>query len=60
MGGGDIKLMAVFGLMIGWKMSIITIFLSAFIALPVSIFILKTNKNHEKKPIKKHKTEENC
>lgn len=47
MGGGDIKLMAVFGLMIGWKMSIITIFLSAFIALPVSIFILKTNKNHE-------------
>ena len=47
MGGGDIKLMAVFGLMIGWKMSIITIFLSAFIALPISIFILKTNRNHE-------------
>lgn len=47
LGGGDIKLMAVFGLMIGWQMSIITIFLSAFIALPVSIFILKTNKNHE-------------
>ncbi len=47
LGGGDIKLMAIFGLMIGWDMSIITIFLSAFIALPVSIFILKTNKNHE-------------
>ncbi len=47
MGGGDIKLMAVFGLMIGWEMSIITIFLSAFIALPISIFILKTNRNHE-------------
>ena len=47
MGGGDVKLMAVFGLIIGWKMSIITIFLSAFIALPVSIFIMKTNKNHE-------------
>ena len=47
MGGGDIKLMAIFGLMIGWEMSIITIFLSAFIALPISLFILKTNKNHE-------------
>ena len=47
MGGGDIKLMAVFGLMIGWELSIITIFLSAFIALPVSVFIMKTNKNHE-------------
>lgn len=47
LGGGDIKLMAIFGLMIGWQMSIITVFLSAFIALPVSIFILKTNKNHE-------------
>ena len=47
MGGGDIKLMAVFGLVIGWKLSIISIFLSAFIALPVSIFVLKNNKNHE-------------
>lgn len=47
MGGGDIKLMAIFGLIIGWKLAIISIFLSAFIALPVSIFILKTNKNHE-------------
>ncbi len=47
MGGGDIKLMAVFGLMIGWEMAIITIFLSAFIALPISLFILKANKNHE-------------
>lgn len=47
MGGGDIKLMAVFGLVIGWELSIISIFLSAFIALPVSVFILKTNKNHE-------------
>ena len=47
MGGGDIKLMAVFGLIIGWELSIVTIFLSAFIALPVSVFIMKTNKNHE-------------
>lgn len=47
MGGGDIKLMAVFGLIIGWELSIITIFLSAFIALPISVFIIKTDKNHE-------------
>lgn len=47
MGGGDIKLMAVFGLVIGWQLSIISIFLSAFIALPVAIIILKSNNNHE-------------
>ena len=47
MGGGDIKLMAVFGLIIGWELSIITIFLSSFIALPISVFIIKTDKNHE-------------
>ena len=47
MGGGDIKLMAVFGLVIGWQLSILSIFLSAFIALPVAMIILKSNQNHE-------------
>ena len=47
LGGGDIKLMFIIGLLIGWDMSIITIFLSSFIALPASIFILKTKKGHE-------------
>lgn len=47
LGGGDIKLMLIIGFMIGWDMSIITIFLSAFLALPVSIVILKTKENHE-------------
>lgn len=47
LGGGDIKLMLVIGFMIGWDMSIITIFLSAFLALPVSIGVLKSKKNHE-------------
>lgn len=47
LGGGDIKLMFIIGLLIGWDMSIITIFLSSFIALPASIFILKTKKDHE-------------
>lgn len=46
MGDGDIKLMFLIGLMIGFPMSIITIFLSSFIGLPISILILfykKTN-----------------
>lgn len=47
MGGGDIKLMGIIGIMIGWDMSIITIFLSAILAFPVSLVILKCKKNHE-------------
>jgi len=47
LGGGDIKLMFVIGMLIGWKMSIMTIFLSSFIALPISLIILKSKKNHE-------------
>lgn len=47
MGGGDIKLMLVIGIVIGWDMSIITIFLSAILAFPVSLVILKSKKNHE-------------
>ena len=46
MGGGDIKLMFIFGLVIGWSLSLISIFLAAFIALPISIIILKTKKDH--------------
>lgn len=47
LGGGDVKLMAIFGMVIGWDMSIITIFLSAFIALPISLIILNKKSNHE-------------
>lgn len=47
MGGGDIKLLAVFGLTIGFPMSIITIFLSAFIGLPVSIVLVHKKASHE-------------
>lgn len=38
MGGGDIKLMFVFGLVLGYRMAIITIFVASFIALPVAIY----------------------
>ena len=47
MGGGDIKLLGVFGLVLGYPLSIISIFLSAFIALPVSIILLKIKSTHE-------------
>lgn len=46
MGGGDIKLLFVFGLVIGFEMAIISIFLAAFIALPVSLIILFTKKSN--------------
>lgn len=46
MGGGDIKLLFLIGLVIGFKMSVVTIFFSSFIGLPVSIFILYIKKTN--------------
>ena len=46
MGGGDIKLMFTFGLMFGWEMSIISIFLASIIGLPISLILLKKNGEH--------------
>ena len=46
MGGGDIKLMAVLGLVLGYEVAILSIFLASFIALPISLYILKKNKSH--------------
>ncbi len=46
MGGGDIKLMIIFGLVIGWEMAVFSIFLASFIAFPISLFaFFKENKN---------------
>lgn len=47
LGDGDIKLLVVIGLVIGWKLSIFTIFLAAFIALPISIIVLIRKNEHE-------------
>ena len=47
MGGGDIKLLAVYGLMFGFPMSIVSVFLSAIIGLPISLVLLKKNNSHE-------------
>jgi len=46
MGGGDVKLMFLFGLYFGWEMAVISIFLSAFIGLPISLVILFLKKNN--------------
>ena len=46
LGGGDIKLMFLFGLVLGFPMSICTIFLATFIAFPIAIIILFSNKEN--------------
>ena len=46
MGGGDIKLMFVFGLMFGWEMSIVSIFIASIIGLPMSLLLMRKNNDH--------------
>ena len=46
LGGGDIKLLFVIGLVLGFDMSIATVFLASFIALPLSIVSLIKNDNN--------------
>lgn len=45
MGGGDIKLMFLIGLVLGFEMSIISIFIASFIGLPISIGIMYLKKD---------------
>lgn len=47
MGGGDIKLMFVFGLVLGWQSSILTLFIASFIGLPISLILLNKKNSHE-------------
>lgn len=46
LGGGDIKLMFLFGLVLDFPMSIMTIFLATFIAFPVALIILLSSKEN--------------
>lgn len=41
MGGGDIKLLFVFGLVLGYEMAIFSIFLGSIVGLPISLLFLK-------------------
>lgn len=46
LGGGDVKMMFVFGLLLNPVMGLVVIFIASFIALPVSLLILyKSNKD---------------
>ena len=46
LGGGDVKLLFVLGLVLDPFLGLITIFLASFIALPVSLYLLYKNKEH--------------
>ena len=46
MGGGDIKLLFVFGLVLGWESAVFSIFLGSLIGLPLSLIILFRKKDH--------------
>ena len=46
LGGGDIKLMFLFGLVLDFSMSICTIFLATFIAFPIALIILFSDKEN--------------
>ncbi len=46
LGGGDIKLLFLIGLVLGFDMSIVTIFIASFIALPLSVISLIKNDNN--------------
>ena len=41
LGFGDVKLMAILALMLGYKMSIVCLFISCFMALPIAIYNLQ-------------------
>lgn len=46
LGGGDIKLMFLFGLVIGYPLAVCTIFLATFIAFPIAIIIMFLDKEN--------------
>lgn len=46
LGGGDIKLMFLFGMVLGLPLSVCTIFLATFIAFPVALIILFSDKEN--------------
>lgn len=47
MGGGDIKLMFIYGLYFGSLTTLLSIFIASIIGLPISLIVLKKTKNHE-------------
>ncbi len=48
MGGGDIKLLFVFGLLLGVELAILSVVLAAFIALPISLLLMLNKHLNER------------
>ena len=46
LGGGDIKLMFLIGLVIGYEMSVCNIFFATFLAFPIALVLLITKKDN--------------
>ena len=46
MGGGDIKMMMYVSFVMGWKLSIVIVFLASFLALPLSIISMYKKNEH--------------
>ena len=46
MGGGDIKMMIYVAFILGWKLSIVVIFIASFLALPISIINMYKKNEH--------------
>jgi len=46
MGGGDVKLLAMIGAFMGWKMALLTFFLAPFLGIVFGIVSLITKKDH--------------
>lgn len=46
MGGGDIKLLGIFGLVLGWSNALLSIVIGSFIGLPISLIVVNLKKSH--------------
>ncbi len=46
MGGGDVKLLAMIGAFMGWKLALLTFFLAPFLGIVIGIINLATKKDH--------------
>ena len=47
MGGGDIKLLGIFGIMFGYIMAMFSVFLASVIGLPISLILIRKKDSHE-------------
>ena len=46
MGGGDVKLLAMIGAFMGWKMAVLTFFLAPFMGIVIGLINLASKKDH--------------